>query len=137
MYSRFKVDELWGYLPLVFFIGLWGAIVLSLQNRFSSHENNLSRLGLSTLTGVLLWLGFPMMPFTPLLFIAFVPLLIVEDDISRSRAGASKWEVYKYSYHALIVWNILTTYWVANTAFVPAVVAFTVNTFFMCIPYAA
>lgn len=134
MYARFMASELWGYLPLFFLIGIWGAIVLGLQNRFSKHENNLPRLALATLTGVLLWLGFPLMPLTPLMFIGFVPLLLVEDDISRSREGASKWEVFKYSYHALFVWNILTTYWVANTAFAAGIFAFSMNTFFMCIP---
>ena len=134
MFSRFQMKELWGHLPLFFLIGIWGVIALSLQNKFSKHKNNIARLRLATLSGILLWLGFPLIPLTPLMFIAFVPLLLVEDDISRSREGASKWEVFKYSYHTLFIWNILTTYWVANTAFAAGIFAYVMNTFFMCIP---
>jgi apolipoprotein N-acyltransferase len=75
-----------------------------------------------------------MMPFTPLLFVAFIPLLLVEDDISKSRPEASKWEFFKYSFFALVLWNILCTYWVANTSFAPGIVAFLANSFLMSIP---
>ncbi|MFK7807584.1 MAG: apolipoprotein N-acyltransferase, partial [Saprospiraceae bacterium] len=92
---------------------------------------------LSGLTSIFLWLGFPMMPLTPLIFVAFIPLLLVEQDIAKSREGASKWEVFKYSYFSLVLWNILTTYWVANTAFSAAIIAFLVNSLFMCIPFVA
>ena len=137
MYTLYTNDQLWGYWPLPLILFGWSIITLALLPRFSRHSNNVKRFLLATLTGVLLWLGFPMIPLTPLLFIAFVPLLLVEEDISRSKAGPAKWEVFKYSYHAFVVWNLLTTYWVANTAFVAGVFAFLANSFFMAIPFVA
>jgi len=137
LYNAYTNDVLWGYWPLVFLLSAWFSITILLLPRFSKHPNNFKRYLLSALTGVLLWLGFPMIPLTPLLFVAFIPLLMVEDDISKSREGASKWEVFKYSYFSFVLWNILTTYWVANTAFSAALIAFLVNSLFMCIPFVA
>ncbi|MFT4667016.1 MAG: apolipoprotein N-acyltransferase [Polaribacter sp.] len=137
MYNAYTKDVLWGYWPLLMLLSAWFSITLLLLPRFSKHPNNMKRYLLSALTGVLLWLGFPMIPLTPVLFIAFIPLLLVEHDISKSREGASKWEVFKYSYFSFVLWNILTTYWVANTAFSAALLAFLVNSLFMCIPFVA
>jgi len=134
MYSKFQVEELWGYLPLWFFVGLWGAIVLGLNIFKSKKENSTKLLGLSTLAGIFLSLGFPPLPFTALMFIGFVPLLLAEQEITNTSEGAAPWRVFKYAYHAFVVWNILTTYWVANTAFVAGVFAVWVNALLMSIP---
>jgi apolipoprotein N-acyltransferase len=134
MYTAYTHDKLWGYMPLPFLLSTWMAITLLLLPRFSKHPNNVKRYLLSGLSALLLWLGFPMMPFTPLLFVAFIPLLLVEDDIAKSRSGASKWEFFKYSFFALVLWNILCTYWVANTAFTAGLIAFLANSFLMSIP---
>ncbi len=135
MYTCYTREQLWGYWPLLLILSGWTCVTMALLPRFSRHPNNLKRYLLATLSGVLLWLGFPMIPLTPLMFVAFIPLLLVEEDISRSRPGAAKWEVFKYSYHTFVVWNMLTTYWVANTAFVAGIFAFLANSFFMAIPF--
>ncbi len=135
MYNQHQDQQLWGYTPLFFLLFAWAAIALILLPRFSRHTNNAKRFGLATLSGILLWLGFPMIPLTPLMFVAFIPLLMVEEDIAKSRAGTAKWEVFKYAYHSFVVWNLLTTYWVANTAFFAGLFAFLMNSFFMAIPF--
>ena len=134
MYSKWQVEELWGYLPLWFFTGVWGTIVLGVNAFKSKKENSNKLLGLSTLAGVFLALGFPPLPFTALMFIGFVPLLLAEQEISNTSEGAAPWRVFKYAYHAFVVWNILTTYWVGNTAFVAGVFAIWVNSLLMSIP---
>jgi len=127
---------LWGHLPLVFFVAFWGFIVIALADRYSSLPQNGRLLALSTLSGILLGFGFPVSPLTPLMFIGFVPLLMVEKGIADSRAGVSKWEVFKYSYHAFVVWNIISTYWVANAAsFAASFIAIWLNSAFMTIPF--
>ncbi|MFK7807073.1 MAG: hypothetical protein AB8F74_04650, partial [Saprospiraceae bacterium] len=85
LYSAYTNEVLWGYWPLLFLLSTWFAITILLLPRFSKHPNNFKRYLLSGLTSVLLWLGFPMMPLTPLMFVAFVPLLLVEQDIAQSR----------------------------------------------------
>ena len=134
MYSRWQVEELWSYLPLWFFIGLWGAIILGVSH-FSKRDNHLKLLGLSTLAGVLLSLGFPPIPLTTLMFVGFVPLLMAEKIITDAEGGKKKRRVFFYSYNTFVVWNILTTYWVANTAFFAGIFAIWVNSLFMSIPF--
>jgi len=127
---------LWGHLPLPFFVAVWGGIMISLADRYSKLSQNGRLLGLSTLSGILLGFGFPVSPLTPLMFIGFVPLLMVEKEIADSKEGPSKWEVFKYSYHAFVIWNILSTYWVANaSSFAASLIAIWLNAAFMTIPF--
>jgi apolipoprotein N-acyltransferase len=135
MYSRFQAQELWGYWPILWWGSLWTLVIFATESRFSKHPKKWKLLGLSTATGILLSIGFPPIPLTSLLFVAFVPLLIVEKEISNFKEGTSKWEVFKYSYNAFVIWNILTTYWVTNTAFVAAFLAIFINSIFMTIPF--
>ncbi len=134
MYSRWQAEVLWGHLPLWFFIGLWGSIVIGLNTFVSKRESALKLLGLTTLSGVLLSLGFPPIPLTTLMFIGFIPLLLAEQEIAESGEGRTWIRVFKYTYHTFVVWNILTTYWVANTAFFAGVFAIWVNSLLMSIP---
>ncbi len=138
MSERYRADLLWGYRPLVLLIGLWGALVLVLAPFLAKSEKKWRWLGLSTLSGFLLAAGFPdtIMPVPLLLFIGFVPLLLVEREITAWRGKTSMWAVSKYAYHTFVIWNILTTYWVANTALAAGLFAILVNSALMCIPFA-
>ncbi|MCB0595105.1 MAG: apolipoprotein N-acyltransferase [Phaeodactylibacter sp.] len=136
MWGRNNEELLWGYRPLVFFLAAWGALVLLLEHRFSASPNSLRWLGLSTLSGVLLGVGFPdILPVPFLMFIGFVPLLIVEREIAQDWGKADRWEVFKFAYHTFVLWNIIATYWVANTAFIAGFFAIWVNALLMSIPF--
>ncbi|MBL4657302.1 MAG: apolipoprotein N-acyltransferase, partial [Flavobacteriales bacterium] len=64
--------------------------------------------GLSILTGLLLALGWPAIgDFSPLLFLAFIPLLFVEHNVSLS-SSSFRW----YPLLTFITFNVLTTYFV-------------------------
>jgi apolipoprotein N-acyltransferase len=133
--GRFMLkEEFWGYAPLYFFISCWYLIVALIFPVFSKHPKKLKLLAMSSLAGFIFFLGFPTKPVTLFMFVGFIPLLYVEDQIYKWRDSISRWEVFKYSFHALITWNILSTFWVANTSFVPSIAAFTLNSFFMAIP---
>lgn len=135
MWNAFQNSELWGHYPLLLYIFGWSFLVLLLERRFSKFPRRLERLGLATLSGILLAIGFPVSPLTPLMFIGFVPLLMVEEEIFNFREEPSKWEVYKYAYHTFVVWNMLTTFWVNNTAFIAGILAIFLNSMFMAIPF--
>ena len=134
MYDKWGAEKLWGYLPLWFFIGLWGTLVLAFNSFLSKKEGSLKLLGLTTLSGVVLSLGFPPIPLTTLMFVGFIPLLLAEQEICNSGEGKTTWRFFKYTYHTFVVWNILTTYWVANTAFFAGIFAIWVNSLLMSIP---
>jgi len=125
---------LWGHLPLVQFSATWLLIILLVESRFTTFPFHLILLSLSFLSGILLAIGFPTSPLTPLLFIGFVPLLIIEKVISVVREGTVKKTLFFYAYNAFVVWNILTTFWVGNTAYIGGVVAILTNSLFMSVP---
>jgi apolipoprotein N-acyltransferase len=95
---------------------------------------------LAVASGMLLSLAWPPLPFFPLLFVGFVPLLWLEDVCSSSKRSAKNF--FGYSYLALLIWNVLTTWWVGATVFgtkdistaLAGVFANTANPLLMCIP---
>jgi hypothetical protein len=89
---RMSQLPLWGHLPLGFFIGAWLVIVASLRFFWTDPERKRWFL-LSTISGLLLSIGFPPLPFPVILFIAFIPALIVQQQIE---ASDSKTSVFLY-----------------------------------------
>ena len=135
MYSRFQVDELWGHRPLFLYLGLVATVLLLLEERFERKmQGGRKLLLISLLTGVLLAGGFTPMPFFPLMFVGFVPLLIVEKRIAEQR-GCSRSAMFKYAFWGLLLWNVLSTYWVTNTLFMAGVLAMIPGTLLMTIPW--
>ncbi len=130
MYQLNAAHRLWGHLPLYFLVAVWTLFVLLRKKSGTGWK----WLGLSTLSGVLLALAFPPFPLTFLLFVAFVPLLLVEDEISRKEEKSLR-KIWWYSYHSFVVWNILATWWVANSALAAGMIANFLNAFFMTIPF--
>jgi len=145
MYSLNEADLLWGSLPLYWLLTLMFFLYVlflkkektpiasfaSIRSTINAPLPNLYKWGLATLSGILLWLGFPTVPLTPLLFVAFVPLLIIERNIAANTEGPAKKQVFKYAYYAFLLWNILSTYWVSNAALAPGIFAVVVNSFLM------
>lgn len=123
---------LWGHRPLTFFFGAW-LLCNAIFSFIKKKTQNRFYFLLSAMSGFMLHLSFPESSMTPLIFFAFIPILfIVENEVKQEKGGLMR--VFRYSYSAFLLWNILTTYWVANTAFIPSIVAFTLNAFFMTIP---
>ena len=88
---------------------------------------------LSTLSGLLLWLSWPERGFTPLIFIAFVPLLFVNHYFNQHEVKRGKRKVFAFFYWAMLVWNSLTTWWIYNSTDVGSFVAIGLNSLFMAI----
>jgi apolipoprotein N-acyltransferase len=72
-----------------------------------------------------------MSPLTPLIFIAFVPLLWIEST------GIRKRKFLGLTYITMFIWNVATTWWIWNASVPGAVSAFIANSFLMCIPWLA
>lgn len=122
MYLRLMDQKLWGHLPLALFFFLWAMVFMAKMK--NADEQKFRRWILSSLSGVLLALGFSF-PF--FLFIAFIPLLILQREDPKS--------LFSHAFNAFLLWNILTTYWVANTALIAGIFAILVNSLLMCIPF--
>ncbi len=136
MFSLYEQKELWGHLPLFFFISIWASVVFIFWKKYTRHPKGLRWLALSTLSGILLSLGFPPLPLTFLLFIAWVPILVVENEISKEKESPNASpSLFPYVYNTFVLWNVLVTWWVGNTAFLAGLFAFFLNALFMVVPF--
>ena len=84
-------------------------------------------MGAATLSGFLLGIGFPPSPLTFVITVAWIPLLAVENGIYQRQDRIRPGQVFFYFYHAFVLWNIISTFWVTNTAFVAGLIANFVN----------
>jgi apolipoprotein N-acyltransferase len=89
---------------------------------------------LSALSGLLFTIGWPVNGFPAFLFVALVPLLIIEQHITENRENFSRYSVFFYTYPAFFIWNFLTTWWIWNSTPV-ATLAWLLNSMFMSIVF--
>lgn len=89
---------------------------------------------LPLISGLLLAGGWPERGIPVLLFIAFVPLLLLE-DIKRNDIKATRIGIYWMVFPAFLIWNGLTTWWIYNATLLGAVVAVLLNTFFQSLMF--
>ena len=85
-----------------------------------------NKILLALLSAFLLWFAWPPIPFTgPLLFIAFVPLLIAIEQLIRSDETKKGRKIFWLSFLTGFVWNTASIYWVYNAmnAFLPGYVS--------------
>jgi apolipoprotein N-acyltransferase len=84
------------------------------------------------ITGLLLWLTWPAKThFTPLIFIALVPLLLrVIAEVKQNNKVP-----YKEVFLNFLVWNILSTWWIGFASVVGAVIAVLLNSLLFLIPF--
>ena len=87
-------------------------------------------LFLSILSGLLLSFSWTEVGFPPLIFVAFIPLLLLEKNISEFGERTS-WKVLGYSFISFFIFNIITTYWIWNATVAGAFAAFVINALLM------
>ena len=94
----------------------------------------------SLLFAALMWLGWTPRPFFFTLLIAFVPLLILENELHRKNKSA--WWILFYNYIAFLFWNLFCTWWIGNTYYgtqeissvTAGIMVCAVNALLMCLP---
>jgi apolipoprotein N-acyltransferase len=94
---------------------------------------SLQSLLLSLLSGLLLAFGWPERGIPLLLFAGLVPMLLLEDLVSRKPERFIRFSVLLLSYPGFLLWNLLTTWWIVNSTTVGAVLAILLNALFMSI----
>ncbi|PKP03673.1 MAG: apolipoprotein N-acyltransferase [Bacteroidetes bacterium HGW-Bacteroidetes-6] len=88
---------------------------------------------LCIVSAILMSAAWPMRGFPFLVFIAFIPLLIVLDQIVRNPDRFRWMASFRFSYIAFFFWNLLTTYWIWNSTEVGAIFAIVVNSLVMAL----
>ncbi|MEW6468864.1 MAG: apolipoprotein N-acyltransferase [Bacteroidota bacterium] len=94
-----------------------------------------SPLLLSLISGILFWLAWPHYGFAPLIFIAWVPLLLAERMVSADERGKKGLRIFGLAYFAFLIWNGLTTWWIWNATPGGAVMALLTNSLLMALVF--
>lgn len=94
----------------------------------------IKNLFLAILSGSLLAASWVTYGVTPLIFIAFVPLLLADSHI-RSHYKHTKRKIFILSYIASLIWNIVSTWWIWNSTHVGAVLAISINSLLMALTF--
>lgn len=90
---------------------------------------------LSLISGCIFIFAWPTSPLAPLTFIAFVPILILFDAIQNDAKKRKGIRFIFYTYLALLIWNIGTTYWLYNSTAAGGIFAMVVNPLLMSISF--
>jgi apolipoprotein N-acyltransferase len=88
----------------------------------------LSSFALSVLSGLLLVSAWPDAGFTPLIFIAWVPLLLLADK------EENRIRFFLFALLSMFIWNAGTTWWIWNSTAAGAIGAIVANSFLMTLP---
>ncbi len=81
----------------------------------------MDKLLLAFLSGLFFAFSWPSIGVFPFVFVAFIPLLILEHKSENSK------QVFIYSFLAFFIFNIITTYWIHHATLFGAIAAFFVN----------
>jgi len=89
---------------------------------------------LSLLSGLLMVISFPFSgSLTPLVFVSWIPLLLVESYISQKRYRSFK--VFIHAYFVFLIYTIGTTWWICNASIGGGFMAFVLNSLLMSITF--
>jgi apolipoprotein N-acyltransferase len=94
-------------------------------------SNQLALYSLSS--ALLLSLAWPTLPFFPILFFSFIPVLYAQQSLGVEHLHLKKFAVHTYLF--LLVFNIITTWWIWNSTAAGAIFAIAVNALLMLIPW--
>ena len=86
-------------------------------------------------SGALLSFAWPASGFAPLLLVAFIPLLFVEDYFFKNKSELKQKKLFLFSYITFFFWNLFTTWWVYYASPFGGVAAITCNALFMTLVF--
>lgn len=121
-------NPLWSNETRLLFLGLW-LLFSGFLGYLPTFRKQINFYLISSLGGLLASAGFPPYPLLPLILFAFVPLFWLERAYFEKQIGL-RWFVL-YTFNFFLIWNLLTTFWIANTAFFPGIVGMGINAMIM------
>ncbi|MCX6337427.1 MAG: hypothetical protein NT153_09120 [Bacteroidetes bacterium] len=86
-------------------------------------------VGLSLLSGIMLFAAWPVSALSFLIFLGFSPLLFIAENSTR------KIHFFWYCFSAIFIWNIGSTWWIWNSTDVGSIAAIAANSLLMCLPW--
>lgn len=89
-----------------------------------------TKVSLALLSGLLIAAAWPTKGLAPLAFVAFVPLLFLQDRIG-DKENHEKGKMFLLAFVAFLTWNSLTTWWVWKTTAAGTIGMILLNSVFM------
>ncbi len=93
----------------------------------------IKKIVLSLSSGLLLALAWPTYGLSFLAFFGITPMLYLIELINRDTYGRKAARVFGYSYLGMLLWNIITTWWIYNSTAFGAAFAILCNSSFYAI----
>lgn len=82
-------------------------------------------------SGCMAWIAWPGSPYNFLIFFAWIPLIMVAEDVKKQR------HFLGLCYLTMLTWNLGTTWWIWNATAPGAVAAWLANSLLQCLPWLA
>lgn len=82
-------------------------------------------------SALMAWLAFPPYNLSLLIFVAWVPLLLTEDQLFYRHGKDTGRHILLWSSLHFLLFNTLATWWIKNAAWIGAIAAIMINTFLM------
>ncbi|MBX2932367.1 MAG: apolipoprotein N-acyltransferase [Chitinophagaceae bacterium] len=89
----------------------------------------LTHIGLSILSGILLFIAWSPLPFAFCIFFAWIPLLFIADKVNNKNA------FFGLAFLTLFIWNVCTTWWIWNSTDIGSIFAIAANSLLMYVPW--
>jgi apolipoprotein N-acyltransferase len=96
-------------------------------------NKHLAYLILSISSALFFVLAFQPFKILPFIFVAFVPLLLLEQRIRQEQANSKAW-LFAYTWLSFLLWNIGSVWWIWNASAGGAIAAFIINSLPMVLP---
>ncbi len=87
------------------------------------------------LSGILLSFGWFEWSSGIILFVAFIPLLFVDDYLYKNKDKYRSVRAFHYSFISFFIWNTLTIWWIYNSTLFGVVAAIIINSFIMALVF--
>lgn len=84
------------------------------------------------LSGLFFFFSWPPMPLFYLLFIAFIPLIYIHEEILQKKIRKIN---YLSIYLAFLIWNTSSTYWILKMNLIGGISTFIANSFLQLLPF--
>lgn len=93
--------------------------------------NHRKFIAFGIISALLFWLSWPTMSISILLFVAFVPLLLIEHELRISKEIRSSRYLFRYSFISFFIWNLACSYWIWNASAFGMIIAVLLNSTLM------
>ena len=95
----------------------------------------MKKMYLSLISGFLFVISWVSIGFFPFIFFAFIPLLALEAQLSKTLHFSSGKYVFLYSFISFLIFNFFTTYWICHATIFGAIMAFLINSLLMAFAF--